>query len=381
MQKRHFHSYDAFRFFAFFKVYIFHATAIVVAAEGSLLEWIKKHPAFGGGIGVSFFFVLSGFLITYILAWEKIQAGKISLGKFFLRRAFRIWPLFLALVALAFLIPYDTTEAIGFHMNGGGYDPDWRYSFTFLENYKTIAMDTIPKTTPLSVFWSLCIEEHFYIVWMFVFFLIPRKWIPWYLLSAIIVAIVLRINHDEIYATQNVVNNDLFTNLDYFALSGLLGYFVALKGEKVEALILRIPLALRITYVALLVAALFWQDVLFNYDTAFYRYFKCTLYALLFTILLAFFLPSSGPLKIGEKNILTRLGKISYGLYVFHIVWIHVVYQYCLNHGIKIDTLTKYGIYMTLTFAGTLITSWLSWKLFEKPILNLRERWFGSKGF
>src|SRR5688572_28858033 len=94
MSKQQFHTLDAFRFFAFFKVYIFHATAVVMAAEGSVLEWVKEHVAFGGGIGVSFFFVLSGFLITYILTTEKLNAGTINLKNFFLRRAFRIWPLF-----------------------------------------------------------------------------------------------------------------------------------------------------------------------------------------------------------------------------------------------------------------------------------------------
>ena len=378
MSKIHFHSYDAFRFFAFFKVYLFHATCttLVVASDGSALQWIKEHLAYGGGIGVSFFFVLSGFLITYILSHEKINAGNISLGKFFLRRAFRIWPLFFLMVIMALVIPPDFAQTIGFHMNGGGYDTDWRYSLTFTENYKMLIEDGVPKTTPLSVFWSLCIEEHFYILWMFVFFLIPRKAIPYYLLTTIIVAPILRIFHDQIYATQHIVYQDLFTNMDYFAISGLLGYFVALNYRKVEEIILRIPLGVKIFYVLLVIVALNYQKLFFGYDVFLLNYFKTTIYAVMFTLLLLCFLPMKGPLKISENNILSKLGKISYGMYVYHIIWIHVVLKYCIHYNVAIDNLQSYCYYIFITFAGTVITSWISWKLFEKPLLNLREKLF-----
>ena len=170
MKKLHFHSFDAFRFFAFLKVFLLHAPLVVATQSDSFMMWYNDHIRAGGGIGVSFFFVLSGFLITYILTHDKINHGKINVKKFFVRRAFRIWPLFYLMVIIALVIPPDFAKEIGYHMNGGGYETDWRYSFSFLENYKMIIMDNVPKTSPLSVFWSLCIEEHFYIIWMIVFF-------------------------------------------------------------------------------------------------------------------------------------------------------------------------------------------------------------------
>jgi peptidoglycan/LPS O-acetylase OafA/YrhL len=281
-------------------------------------------------------------------------------------------------VIIALTIPPDFAKSIGFHMNGGGYEPDWRYSLTFTENYKMLIEDGVPKTTPLSVFWSLCIEEHFYILWMIVFFVIPRKAIPYYLLASIIAAPTLRIFHDQIYGTLKVINQDVFTNLDYFAISGLLGYFVALNYQKVERIILRIPLGVRIFYVVLVIVALNYQKTLFLHDIFFFKYFKYTLFAVMFTMLLACFLPVNGPLKISDNNILSKLGKISYGLYVYHIVWIHVVLQYMIDHDVVIDNWRTYGYYMTITFAGTLATSWISWKFFEKPLLNLREKLFPS---
>lgn len=376
MQKIHFHSFDAFRFFAFFKVYIFHATAIVVASEGSALQWVKDHISHGGGIGVSFFFVLSGFLITYILTHDKIKFGNIKLKKFFVRRAFRIWPLFYLMVIIAFLIPPDFAKEIGYHMNGGGYDPDPWFSFTFTENYKMLLMDNVPKTTPLSVFWSLCIEEHFYIVWMLVFFIMPRKGIPYFLGASILLAIIMRYNHAMLYDAQRVANNDLFTNMDYFAISGLLGYAVAVNYKRVEQVINKIPFVVKAGYVVLLIVVLLNQKFIFSFESEFMNTIKYTIYSLMFAILLALFVPKGSKMRFSETNILTRLGKISYGLYVYHIIWIHVVYKYYLDHEIVMDSWKPYLIFLSITFTGTIVSSILSWKFFEQPLLNYREKLF-----
>ncbi|MDG2419237.1 MAG: acyltransferase, partial [Saprospiraceae bacterium] len=130
-QKKRFHTIDALRFFAFLKVYLLH---IPLQGQFPFFSFLKS----GGGIGVSFFFVLSGFLITYLLVFEKAQKGKINLRKFFIRRSLRIYPIFFFLVGTTFLLPNDIKDAIGFHMIGGGYDLDWKFSFTFMENYKML---------------------------------------------------------------------------------------------------------------------------------------------------------------------------------------------------------------------------------------------------
>lgn len=374
--KLHFHSFDAFRFFAFFKVFIFHAPLMLSAESTTLMHWYTDHIRHGGGVGVSFFFVLSGFLITYILTSEKLKTGKINLKKFFVRRAFRIWPLFYLLVIMALVIPPDFAQKIGFHMNWSGYDPDWRFSLTFLENYKSIIMDGGPKTTPLSVFWSLCIEEHFYILWMIVFFFLNRKYIPWYLVTTVVIAWVFRAYETEIYHTQNVSNNDLFTNLDYFAISGLLGYFVAVNYKKVADFVLRIPLGIRITYIILVLLMLFYQKTLFSSHGWFLQIFQYTIYSLVFTGLLLIFIPQNNPIRISDKNIFTRLGKISYGLYVYHIIWIHMFLKILVNQGIKVDSWPIYIGYVVCTFSATVITSYLSYRFFEMPILKWREKLF-----
>ena len=378
-KKIHFHSFDAFRFFAFFKVFIFHLPLFAATADVSYKAFFYDHIKHGGGIGVSFFFVLSGFLITYILSHEKLKTGHINLKRFFVRRAFRIWPLFYLLVIMALLIPPDMAQSIGFHTNGGGYDPDWRFSLTFTENYKSIIMGTGPKTTPLSVFWSLCIEEHFYVLWMLVFFFVRRKWIPYFLVFTVVLAVFMRIFSMEIYNTPEISNSDLFTNLDYFSISGLLGYFVATNYQKVANFVSRVNLGYRIIYILLIVIFLYFQKELFVNDLWFLKIFKHTFVAIMFTGLLLIFIPKNSALRFSETNIFTRLGKISYGLYVYHLIWIHVLIKICKNYEITMDTWPKMISFGMITLAATIGLSMLSYYLFEMPILKLRERFFSNK--
>lgn len=376
MNKLHFHSFDAFRFFAFLKVFLLHAPLIVVANSPSWMPWYNEHIRYGGGIGVSFFFVLSGFLITYILTFDKIKDGNISPKKFFFRRAFRIWPLFYVLVLIALFIPPDFAEHIGFYMNGGGYLPEAKYSLTFTENIAMIVYDNVPKTTPLSVFWSLCIEEQFYVFWMIAFFFLKKKWIPYYLISTIFMAIGMRIFEGQIWTNQLVSRVDLFSNLDYFAVSGLLGYAVATDYKKVAAFVERIPLWVRWGYIAMVLLMLYYLATIFEHDNWFLKVFDYTIKSIVFTGLLLVFIPQKSKIRIGENHLFTKLGKISYGLYVYHIIWIHVIYKFYIDYGVNVDTFRGYGIFILSTFSATVITAVLSYKYFEKPILKLREKYF-----
>jgi peptidoglycan/LPS O-acetylase OafA/YrhL len=72
--------------------------------------------------------------------------------------------------------------------------------------------------------------------------------------------------------------------------------------------------------------------------------------------------------------VLAYLGTISYGLYVFHIIVIHVVFQYCLRHDIALDTWGRGAVLVLVTFGGSVALSSLSFHYFEQPFLRLRDR-------
>ena len=95
---------DGLRFFCFFVVFLFHgfSTTSAEVAQSSAYRFVRflfRH----GDLGVNFFFVLSGFLITYLLLEEKQRHGRIHIGYFYIRRMLRIWPLYFACVAFGFL--------------------------------------------------------------------------------------------------------------------------------------------------------------------------------------------------------------------------------------------------------------------------------------
>jgi peptidoglycan/LPS O-acetylase OafA/YrhL len=366
--KLHFHTLDALRFFAFLKIFISH---IPTHGNFPIFNFLKK----GGGIGVSFFFVLSGFLITYLLTHEKKQNGKINIVKFFTRRSLRIWPLFFLWVILAYALPNDFLSKIGFHMVGGGYNPDWKFSFLFLENYKMLLEDNFPKTTPLPVFWSLCIEEQFYILWMICLSFIPYKHIPKFLIVSVFVSWLARYTEAQLFTSNNIVNNDAFTNLDLFAIGGLLGYAVTYNYSKLSSWVNKQNVGLKGLIIAGIIGVVLCHKFIFSYTpNSTWFILTPTVQAICFTILLLIFIPQNSILRIKDSSILSYLGKISYGLYVYHIICIHVVFQYYINNNIQIETTAQLLFFISIVFSASVILSMASYHFFEMPFLKLRNR-------
>lgn len=365
IKREHFQSIDALRFFAFLKVYLLH---IPLDAKFPNFSIIKS----GGGIGVSFFFVLSGFLIAYLLFLEKANTHRINLFNFYKRRAFRIWPLFFLMVLIAFLLPFDLKQTLGLHMVGGGYDFDWRYSFTFLENYKMIQMDLFPKTTPLSVFWSLCIEEHFYIIWGLLLFFLSSKNMFRLLVFSIVIAWISR-GYESYFSTNIIIRtNDLFTNLDYFACGGILAYLYVHFKSKLTSILLKIGKLNLLFCLFGLVMLLIFHNQLIPDHSKFTFIVKPTIIAVVFTLIICFFISNTTGLVL-KSRLLNYLGVRSYGLYVYHIISIHMLYQYFLLHHIKIDDTLTLLIFIAISFSTTVLVSVLSYRYFEKPILGLRR--------
>ncbi len=363
-ERLHFHTIDALRFFAFLKVYFMH---IPIQGHFPIFEFFKRR----GGIGVEFFFVLSGFLITYILVNEKTK-GELNIRRFLFNRALRIWPLFYVMLFAAFLLPYDFLERTGMHMVGGGYDPDWRFSFSFLENYKMIIMDNSPKTTPLPVMWSLCIEEHFYILWCFLIACIPFKKLPYLFAGSILIANISRIVSPILIPNVHIDTNEILTNIDLFAIGGLLGYFTVKDYNKLAVFIGSIPDKFKLLNICIVITIVLFEPEIFE-TTALGRIIQPTIMAILFTSVLAVFVPLNSKIKISTSNIFSKLGRISYGLYIYHIIFIHMLLKYFMDHYIVLDNWSTLSLFMLITLASTILTSYVSYNYFEKSFLRLKR--------
>lgn len=347
----HFHTFDSLRFLSFLLVFLRHSPV----PEDSMLYYFSHE----GGIGVSFFFVLSGFLITYILILEKINnQGKIPLKKFFKRRILRIWPLYYAMVIFAMCTPF----ILGFFnisYSNQGYQPNWFFTLTFLENYVAMFTRQLPNVAPLTVIWSLCVEEHFYIFWGLAFYFISLKNVPKLLLGCIIFSFIMQI----VYEKYEINTLDLFTNIHYFAFGAIPAYLFVFKKNIIEKLSL-IPAVYKYLYAVSIIGVIV---IVSNTNLIPDLKVSSLLFSVLFSGLILFTLGEKNVFKISDKSILAKLGKYTYGLYLIHTI--------CISLFIKIGS--KYDmnwiVITLLSFVSTVIFSALSYHLFEKQFLKLKN--------
>lgn len=350
INRKHFHTFDALRFFSFLLVFIHH----VPIPDSSILSYFSR----SGGIGVTFFFVLSGFLITYILLHEKCSTGQIVLQKFFVRRILRIWPLFYAMILFAFITPYILNI---FHISSSnvGYKPNWLMSMLFLENYQMMITDSFPNVSPLRIMWSLCIEEHFYIIWGILISIMPLRRIPHLIGSSILIANVSRI----IYTHYGLATADLFTNIDSFAFGAIPACMLVLKTEwldKVEKLSLGLKYLIAFTAVILIF-------VIPNFKSESLNLLAPSLYGTFFSLTILFTLTHKNYLKIKDDLWMSKLGVFTYGLYLFHTI--------IINFFLQIKPLSfnySWPFILVASLITTILVSMISYHIFEKQFLKLK---------
>lgn len=352
IERKHFHTFDALRFFSFLLVFLIH----IPGTESSKIIYFTK----SGGVGVSFFFTLSGFLITYILLHEKINKGKIRLKNFFVRRILRIWPLFYAMILFAFLTPY-ILNILKISYSDEGYSPNWFMSLFFLENYKMMITGTFPNVSPLRVMWSLCVEEHFYIIWGIIFFFIPAKKTPLLILLCILIANIFRI----IYGYFNIQSSDLFSNIDYFAYGAIPAYILIFKSEIIDR-IEKFPIFIKYLTGIITIALIFGLP---NINSDWLPYLSPTIFGIFFSIIILFTLPPSNSIYIKDNFLISKLGLYTYGLYLFHTIILRLMLQ--ITHLLNFEINWFVSALISLTI--TIIVSIISYHLFEKQFLKLKK--------
>ncbi|MCJ8155613.1 acyltransferase [Chryseobacterium sp. SSA4.19] len=351
IDRTHFHTFDSLRFLSFLLVFLHHAGL----PQNSFLNYFSK-----GEIGVSFFFVLSGFLITYILIVDKINnQGKIPLKGFFRRRILRIWPLYYAMVLFAFFTPYLLNL---FHLpsSNDGYEPNWFLTFTFLENYKVMYTGSHPNVSPLPVIWSLCVEEHFYIIWGILLYFISLKRIPGLIITCLIIAFIFRL----IYNILHIGQLDIFTNIDYFAFGAVPAYLFVFRKDFINKLT-RISAVYKYIYFVFVIIMITLPLEWFIFGSLNLR---PAIFGSLFSVLILTTLGGKNVFKISDHTILAWLGKYTYGLYLIHLVPIMLFRKIGEKYQLE------WYVTLLLSFISTVILAFLSYHLFEKQFLKLKNK-------
>ena len=324
---------------------IFFHYFIVINPSNQLLAGIKKIAVFGQ-TGVSLFFVLSGFLITRILL--KSKSDKDYFKNFFIRRSLRIFPLyFLFLIIYYYFLPFWFGE-----LNNS---PKWFY-WVYLQN---IAMTfNWPNNGP-SHFWSLAVEEHFYLFWPFVVYFLNTKKVFVFGISLILISFLFRFiltqaNYESFYFT--------FSRLDDLVL----GTFLALL-EKKNFLNSKAKKIFYTTFIFLfflnLISFLFAQYIPHFWLQIFKYPLIGTLYFTLIGILIC--PPESSLFNFLKFPWLRFSGKISYGLYVYHPLVFMVSEKFLQINNVFIE-------FSSLVLI-TVLVSIFSFYVYENQFLKLKR--------
>jgi peptidoglycan/LPS O-acetylase OafA/YrhL len=355
-KKIYFNHLDAIRFFAALAIFLGHGflawRGYFSANQGADLPEFVKTFMTNTGLGVEWFFYISGFLITYILLKEKEATGKIAIAKFFIRRALRIWPLYFLLIAITpLLISWMP-----------GNDPHYVPNLLFIGNFDVIWDGQ--THFPFSHFWSIAVEEQFYLIWPFVIAFIPRKRLMPVFLILIGVSIFAR------YSFVGLENQ--YQNLYYHTLCRMdtlvIGAISALYFDKYAVNFVLKKGVLLLTFLGLF--ALLFFTVSNDWVSVPSALGKKYIYLIPMALITLHFVSNNKPHRFPKlSNIINYLGKSSYGLYMIHnFVVLIVVDRVMLNNGLNIGWLF-WVIYAVITFALVFV----SFEFLEKPFLKLKK--------
>ena len=321
---------------------------------------------FFGWLGVDLFFVLSGFLISDILL--NSIGKKNFLKNFYTRRILRIFPLYyLSLLLFLYLLPFlSKTVQVDYFRDNQFFL--WTYLQNWLFSFKTT------DETVLHHFWSLAVEEQFYLLWPFVILLIKNK----KLLLTIVLFALLLINMLRIILwTLEVENLAYLTLYTFTRIDGLC------IGSAV-ALLLRINKNFLSNYTALIILALALLNLAFYFlnDEKRFPYLAFigyTTFAIVFGILVyeAVIGKTNVINKILGNNILRLFGKVSYGFYIFHWpLYLYMAPQ--LNMIFERNSFIPDRIIPLLSSVIATVTAFfvslISYKYFESHFLKLKEK-------
>jgi len=356
---RHIPALDGIRGLAVLSVLVFHIFQVEPAPQQFLLRLGYAATRFGQ-TGVDLFFVLSGFLITGILLDTK--SSRRYFVNFYGRRLLRIFPLYYGvlvffLVVLPRLVDIRVTSLPSI------------WFWTFSSNFAWIPGR---DAGCLGHFWTLAIEEQFYLVWPVVVFALGRVTLMRVCVVSLAAAAALRWVIESHGVSSFMVT---FCRIDTL----LLGALLALAARSSRGLIDWSGNAVVVGLVTL-VAALPLYFTLGSSGSIGLQVVKYPLIAVFYGAVLVIGVTASRSSPAGwllNRGPLRSLGKYSFGIYVYHPFWI------CAAGGLfekasralalsEAYTAPVFALKLALIFGASFATAWLSWHLYEKRFLVLK---------
>ena len=370
----------SFRALAFFAIFLVHINTF---GSGQL-------GIDAGYLGVLAFFVLSGFLLTPILVDMKSNLKKKDFFiHFYGRRALRIFPLYysyiavVATVSLLAMFQYGRYEVITadspqYLAEFDRFIKQLPWTATYTYNFFS-ASSSFKETLLASHFWSLAIEEQFYLVWPLAIFLIPANYLKRFLLLMIVagplmrflLAVVIDANVLPLFPEKDFVIYVLpFSHTDAFAAGG---YFSLYGKNRASYLVwgsILLVLMLGMITSWLSTKRILWDQLGYEpFMKDSYKYiWGYSAVNLMFSFVLVNVRNRAFMPALFENPLLVYLGTISYGLYVFHLPILLLVYSTISNFPEIVRAAT--------TLFVTVMISMVSYEFMEKRFINSKDKYF-----
>lgn len=372
--KLFFPNLDGLRFISFFVVFLYHCymsffAYVKESSPGfySTIKFLFSH----GNLGVNFFFVLSGFLITFLLIREKEIKGRIHVGNFYVRRILRIWPLYYMCILISFAIFPWIKNATGepyLEPANPVYYLLFAANFDFMHTWPVM-----PNALMLSVLWSVAVEEQFYLTWPLILALVPLnkyKYVfPAIMLGSLVFRSFYTSSDESIHAVRYF---HTFSVIGDMALGGLFAYLCSYENRFRRFVVnMKKPFIVFI-YVGSILVFLF-KHVLF----------PCGIPIIFERLVIGFFFgmiileqnySEHSFFKMSRFKTMSKLGVYTYGLYCLHLMGMYLVSKASGVIQVNQESVFVAIVSVLIALLLSIGISLASYHLFEKWFLKLKDR-------
>jgi peptidoglycan/LPS O-acetylase OafA/YrhL len=391
-------SLDGVRGLAVSMVIISHLMFLSNYNENFLWKFLKN-----GWMGVDLFFVLSGYLITSILIASKSK--KNYFRNFIIRRTLRIFPLYYAVLIIVLICLF-------FYQNGNFQNLVWY--FTYTSNIGMAINDNwlhVGGNLELSHFWSLAVEEQFYLFWPLIIYFIPNKYIPFLAFLMVICGPEIRIligewmNSETMAAyvmtparmdslaggalLASLYQNDVFSSSLQFrkiswsiltaGLVTIIGGILFWNFGIICAGLLAISIASwikledkLISWIALTITGIFAIGTIYQYVGVYIYSYNILFFVNIIHVVQKH--RNKITIFLFENRIVLELGKYSYAMYIFHHLFQHQ-WKWLTREVLHLDNLHPLIFQISFILIATSLTycaALITWRLIEKPFQDLK---------
>jgi peptidoglycan/LPS O-acetylase OafA/YrhL len=374
MRRVYFPNLNGVRFVAA-SVVIVHHIEQVKSSLGLPNAWDSHVVRLIGNLGVVLFFVLSGFLITYLLQEEERDTGTVAVGAFYIRRMLRIWPLYYVIVILSiFVLPHfkyfeipAVSETLHVH-----FASKVALMLLFLPNLVLELYGIVPYANQA---WSVGVEEQFYLMWPLAV-RIRRSWLQsislilgfyvgvraclWLLLDygAFGLSRKIHILNPGMLSAVTQYFDDFA--LDSLAIGGIAAVLVARRASILLIVCRRDVQVAAYAGIAVLTFMGFWLPHGLHRPA----------YSILFAVVIVNLASNKHTIVRMENRVFSYLGKISYGLYMYHPIAITVTLRLLTDIGLVRFRVVQYAVCIALT----IVIAAVSYEVMERRCIHAKLR-------